>query len=114
VNPDGNKPIDFAKRTVKAFIQQYPDGAYALLSDNNSDAVILDFFYPTSSHTEVGKTFSEFDAYKFFRDPNSTQVIWFHYAKNIEFISRDSFLSEFKKTREEVESALAKFPVFTK
>jgi len=116
VNPDGNKPIDFAKRTANAFMQQYPDMTYGILVDDNSEAVILDFFYPTSTRKEKGKDFIEFNAFKIFRDPGSDQIIWFHYAKNIEGIlarSPDDFMSEFNKTRKEVLSALTKFPVFS-
>jgi hypothetical protein len=113
VNPDGNKPIDFAKRVAAAFMQQYPDMQYALISDNNSDAAVLDFFYPTSSRNEKGKKFLEFDAFKFFSAASGTQTMSFHYAKNIEFISPDSFLSEFKKTREEIVSAMTEFPLFS-
>jgi hypothetical protein len=114
VNPAGNRPIDFAKRTAEAFIQQYPEMQYALLSDKSSEAVILDFFYPTSSR----QGFLEFDAFKYVRDANNSQVISFHYAKNIEAAgatrSTDDVLSEIKKTRKEIESALAKFNPFSK
>ena len=113
VNPDGNKPIDFAKRVAAAFLQQYPDMRYALITDNNSDAAVLDFFYPTSSRKEKGKEFLEFDAFKFFSVAGGTQTMSFHYAKNIEFINPDSFASEFKKTREEIVSAMAEFPLFS-
>lgn len=116
VNPDGNEPIDFGNRIATAFIQQYPDMQYALLSDNNSDAVILDFFYPTSTRKETGKEFLEWDAFKFFRDVDSEQVIGFHYAKNIEFISSsrsfDDVLSDTNKTRETIEAAMAEFSLF--
>ena len=113
-NPDGNKPIDFARRTAAAFIQQYPDMQYALLTDNNSDAVLLDFFYPTSTR----EGFLEFDAFKYFKDPDSSHVICFHYAKNIEGASSsrsiDDVLGEIIKTRQEIESAMAEFNLFSR
>jgi len=116
VNLDGNEPMDFANRTAAAFMQQYPDMRYALLSDNNSDAVILDFFYPTSTRKETGKEFIEWDAFKFFRDVDSEQVIGFHYAKNIEGISSsrpaNDVLSDINKTRETIEAAMAEFSLF--
>jgi hypothetical protein len=112
VNPNGNQPIDFAQRTADAFIQQYPDMQYALFTDKNSEAVMLDFFYPTSTR----QGFLEFDAFKYMRDTKSSQVISFHYAKNIEAASAtrssDDVLSELKKTRKEIEAALAKFDPF--
>lgn len=114
VNPDGNKPIDFAQRTAALFIQQYPEMQYALFTDKNSDAAMLNFFYPIA--TRDG--FLEFDAFKYMRDPNSSQVIAFHYAKNIEAASStrstEQVLSEIKTTRKEVEAALAKFDPFGK
>lgn len=113
VNPDGNKPIDFARRVAAAFMQQYPNMQYSLITDNNSDAAVLDFFYPTSSRKEKGKEFLEFDAFKFFSVAGGTQTMSFHYAKNIEFINPDSFLSEFEKTREEIVSAMTEFPLFS-
>lgn len=44
VNSAGNQPIDFARRTAEAFTQQYPDMKYSLLTNDNTDEVILDFF----------------------------------------------------------------------
>lgn len=114
VNSDGNDPMDFANRTVTAFIQQYPDTqAYEISPVSNSDAIILDLLYPTATR----QGFLEFDAYKYYRDPNSSQVILFHYAKNIAAPSLDKFddwVSEFRKTREEVISALEEFPLYSK
>jgi hypothetical protein len=114
VHPSGNKPIDFAKRTADAFIQQYPDMRYAILTDNNSDAVILHFFYPTSTR----EGYIEFDAFKYFSNLSGSQVIGFHYAKNIEGInssrSFDAVLGDITKTQREIESALAEFILFSK
>jgi hypothetical protein len=107
VNPDGNEPIDFAERTAAAFIRQYPDMRYALLADNQSDAVILDFFYPTSTR----EGYLEFDAFKYFTDSGGSQVIAFHYAKNIEDFSPsrsyDDVLGDITRTRKEIVQALA-------
>lgn len=116
VHPDGNEPIDFAKRIAAAFMQQYPDMEVALFSDNNTGEALLDFFYPTSTRQEEGKDFLEFNAFKFFRDAGSPQVMSFHYAKNIEGISASRTFSDvvddIQKTREEVVSAMAEFPLF--
>jgi hypothetical protein len=114
VNPDGNKPLDFANRTADAFIKQYPDMRYSLLTKDNADEAILDFFYPTATR----EGYLEFDAFKFFRDSSSSHVIGFHYAKNIEGISSsrssDDVLGDIKKTIEEIESAMAEFNLFSK
>jgi len=114
VNPSGNKPIDFAKRLADVFKQQNPDGQYALLTDNNSDAVIIDFILPTSTR----QNYLEFDAFKYFTDTTSSQVILFHYAKNIEGItstrSFDDVLADLNKTRNEIEFAMAEFNLFSK
>lgn len=113
VNPNGNEPIDFAKRTADAFIQQYPDMRYSLLQKNNSDEVILDFFYPTSTR----EGYLEFDAFKYFKDPSSPHVIGFYYAKNLEGInasrSSEDVLGDIQKTIEEIESAMAEFNLFS-
>ena len=114
VNPSGNKPIDFAKRLADVFKQQNPDGQYALLTDNNSDAVILDFLLPTSTR----QGYLEFNAFKYFTDTTSSQVICFHYAKNIEGItssrSFDDVLADITITRDEIVSAMAEFNLFSK
>jgi hypothetical protein len=112
VNPNGNKPVDFAQRAAAAFMQQYPDMKYSLITDKNSDAAVLDLFYPDSTRKESGKQFFEFDAFKFFSSADGSQTISFHYAKNIEFLDADSFLIEFKKTREEIVAELVNFPLF--
>lgn len=82
VNPDGNEPIDFARRTANAFIQQYPD-MRSLLQNNSSGEVILDFFYPTATREGC----LEFNAFKYFKDLESSRVICFHFARNIEDVS---------------------------
>ena len=113
VNPDGNRPVDFAKRTAAAFMQQYPDMQYALFSDKSSSSVMLDFFYPTS--TRVDKDYVEFDAFKYFQDGGSPSVICLHYARNIEGVSASrpssDVLADIKKARAQVESALAGFSI---
>ncbi len=116
VNPDGNEPMDFARRTAAAFMKQFPDMQYALISDNNSDAVIVDFLYPGSTRKGKGKNFIEWDAFLYFRDAGSSHIMSFHYAKNIEDVSSshsfDDVLSDINKTRKTVESAMAEFPLF--
>ena len=111
VNADGNQPVDFAKRTASAFMQQYPDMKYALFSDKSSSSAMLDFFYPTS--TRKDKDYVEFDAFKYFQDGGSTSVICLHYARNIEGVSAtrpsSDVSADIKKVRVEVEAALAKF-----
>lgn len=112
VNPAGNQPVDFAQRTADAFIQQYPDMKYSLLTNDNANEAILDFFYPTSTR----EGYLEFDAFKFFKDPNSSNVIGFHYAKNIEDTnssrSYDMVVSDLKQTVKEIESAMSTFNLF--
>src|SRR5712691_823757 len=49
VHPDGNEPMDHAKRTAAAFKTKYPYMRFALYSDKNTNAALLDFFYPTST-----------------------------------------------------------------
>jgi hypothetical protein len=113
LDPKGGKPIDYAKRTAAAFMQQYPDMKYALLSDKSSPDAILDLFYPTSTRKEPGKDFLEFDAYKFFKDTASASIICLHYARNIEDISAtrpaEDVSAEIKQVRKDIETALAKF-----
>jgi hypothetical protein len=108
-----NQPIDFAHRTADAFIKQYPDMHYSLLTKDNSDEVILDFFYPTATR----EGYLEFDAFKYFMDPNSSHVLAFHYAKNIESInssrSFDDVLGDIRKTIKEIEQAMADFNLFS-
>jgi hypothetical protein len=116
INPDGNEPIDFAKRVADAFVKQYPKMPYALHTEESTGAVILDFFHPASTRKEAGKTFLEFNAFKFFRAADEQHVSSFHYAKNIESISEarafEVVSSEIKRTREELVSALAVFPIY--
>lgn len=116
VNPDGNEPLDHARRTATAFKQKYPAMQFALYSDKNTGAVLLDFFYPTSTRKEPGKEFLEFNAFKFFRDTGSPLTMSFHYAKNIEGISSsrtiDDVTNDIKKTRQEVVPAMARFPLY--
>ena len=116
INPDGNEPIDFAKRVADAFIKQYPKMSFALHTEESTGAVILDFFYPTSTRKEAGKAFLEFNAFKFFRAEDEQHTSGFHYAKNIESISEarafEVVSSEIKRTREEMMSAMAVFPIY--
>ena len=116
VHPEGNEPMDHAKRTAAAFKKKYPYMQFALFSDNNTGAVLLDFFYPESSRKEKGKDFLEFNAFKFFRDAGSDHTMSFHYAKNIEGTNpsrpMNDVSGEIKKTRQEVVPAMAKFPLY--
>jgi hypothetical protein len=116
INPDGNEPIDFAKQVADAFKKQYPHMPFALLTEESTGAVILDFFYPTSTRKEAGKEFLEFNAFKFFRAADERHTSSFHYAKNIESISEarafEVVSSEIRRTREELVSALAVFPIY--
>jgi hypothetical protein len=116
VNPDGNKPIDFAERIGKGYKQQYPGFDYLLLADKHSDAVLLEILYPTSTHKEEGKKFLEMDIFKFYSDPNSSQVISFLYSKNIDASSSrssDDVISEMNNTTTKVNPAMAEFPLFS-
>jgi len=81
----GNEPMDLAKRTAESFMKKYPYMRFALYSNNNTDAVLLDYFYPDSNRKEKEKAFLEYNAFKFFRDAGSGHTMSFHYAKNIEF-----------------------------
>ena len=116
INPDGNEPIDFAKRVADAFIKQYPKMQFALHTEESTGAVILDFFYPASTRKEAGKAFLEFNAFKFFRAADERHTSSFHYAKNIESISEsrpfEVVSSEIKSTRAELISAMAAFPIY--
>ncbi len=116
VHPDGNEPLDHAKRTAAAFKQKYPYMQFALYSDNKTGAAFLDFFYPTSTRKEKGKDFLEFNAFKFFRDAGSPVAMSFHYAKNIEGTGTsrpmNDVSADIKKTRQEVVPAMARFPLF--
>lgn len=116
VHPDGNEPMDHAKRTAAAFKQKYPYMQFALYADNNTGAALLDFFYPTSTRKDKGKEFLEFNAFKFFRDAGSAHTMSFHYAKNIESASATRKMNDvsgdIKKTRQEVVPAMAKFPLY--
>lgn len=114
VNPAGNEPIDFANRIANAFIQQYPEMRYSLLQNDAANEVILNFFYPTATR----EGYLEFNAFKFIKDPSSSHVIGFHYAKNIEDVnasrSQDELVAELKQTIKDIESALATFDLFAK
>lgn len=116
VRSDGNEPMDFAKRLAVAFKQKYPYMQFALYSDNNTGAAMLDFFYPTSTRKDKDKDFLEFNAFKFFRDAGSAQTMSFHYARNIESTSASrpmaSVSAEVKETRRQVVPAMAKFPLY--
>lgn len=115
-HPDGNEPMDHAKRTAAAFKKKYPYMQFAMYSDNKTGAALLDFFYPESTRKENGKEFLEFNAFKFFRDAGSNHTMSFHYAKNIEGIGvsrpMNDVSGDIKKTRQEVVPAVAKFPLF--
>jgi len=112
----GNEPMDLAKRTAASFMKKYPNMRFALYSNNNTDAVLLDYFYPDSNRKEKGKAFLEFSAFKFFRDAGSSHTMSFHYAKNIEGTNPSrpmgDVIDDIKKTRQEVVPAMAKFPLF--
>lgn len=112
VHPTANQPVEFAQRIADAFMQQYPDMQYSLLTNNNTNEAMLNFFYPTA--TRAG--YLEFNAFKFLKDPGSSRVIGFHYAKNIEDISasrsHDDVLAEIRQTVKDIEAALAKFNLF--
>lgn len=116
VHPDGNKPIDHARRTAQAFKQKYPQMQFALLTNHKTGEAMLDFFYPTSTRKEKDKSFLEYDAFKFFQDAGGTQTMSFHYAKNIEGPGTDrpmnSVIEDIKKTRAEIVPAMAKFPLY--
>ena len=89
---------------------------FALYTDNNTGAAMLDFFFPTSTRKEKGQDFLEFNAFKFFHDAGSACTMSFHYAKNIEGPSTSRLLkdvsADLKKTRQEVVPAMAQFPLF--
>jgi len=108
--------MDLAKRTAASFMKKYPNMRFALYSNNNTDAVLLDYFYPDSNRKEKGKAFLEFSAFKFFRDAGSSHTMSFHYAKNIEGTNPSrpmgDVIDDIKKTRQEVVPAMAKFPLF--
>jgi len=112
----GNEPMDLAKRTAASCMKKYPNMRFALYSNNNTDAILLDYFYPDSNRKEKGKAFLEFNAFKFFRDAGSSHTMSFHYAKNIEFTNPSrpmgDVIDDIKKTRQEVVPAMAKFPLF--
>jgi hypothetical protein len=114
VHPSGNEPMDHAVRTAKLFKQQYPYMQLALYSDSKTGAALLDFFYPTS--TRKDGNFIEFNAFKFFRDASTQNVMSFHYAKNIPGMEGDGNMEQvsmnIKATRAEVIPAIAKFPLY--
>jgi hypothetical protein len=116
VNPNGNEPMDHAKRTAAAFKQKYPFMQFALYSDTKTGAAMLDFFYPASTRKEKGKEFLEFNAFKFFRDAGSPLTMSFHYAKNIEATGpsrpASAVSTDIKKTRQTVIPAMAAFPLY--
>jgi hypothetical protein len=117
VHPNGNAPIDHAGRTAAELKKKYPSMNFALYEDKKGTGALLDFFYPTSTRKEAGKSFLEFNAFKFFSDPNTGKTISFHYAKQIESTSdsrrMDDVLADIKKTRAEIVPAMASFPVYT-
>jgi len=114
VNQDGNEPKDHAARTAKLFMQKYPYMKFALYESKSDGAVLLDFFYPTSSRKDGN--FLEFNAFKFYKEPGSQVVMSFHYAKNIEGISKERAMSavstDIKSTRTELVPAMAAFPLY--
>jgi hypothetical protein len=112
---DGNKPIDFAERAAAAFKKEHPDMLFALNPDSNTDAVFLDYFYPTTAHKEKGMGFLEFNAFMFFREVGSPFVVSIHYVKIIEGMSPYRRMSEVEnditKAREEIIQAMTRFPL---
>ncbi len=116
VHPEGNEPMDHAKRTAAAFKQKYPYMQFALFTGKNTDAALLDFFFPESTRKEKDKNFLEFNAFKFFRSAGSPYTMSFHYVKNIEGTSAsrpmERVSSDIKKTRQEVVPAIARFPLY--
>jgi hypothetical protein len=111
VHPDGNEPMDHAARTAKLFKQQYPYMQFALYSDRNTGAALLDFFYPTS--TRKDGYFLEFNAFKFFRDAGTPNIMSFHYARNIPGDrEREHVLADIKAIRAEILPAIAKLPLY--
>ena len=113
-HPNGNKPVDFAKRAAAAFKNNHPGMEYALSPDSTSDAVYLDYFYPTTAHKETGRGFVEFNAFKFYRDAGSPFVFSFHYTKMIEGINpsrpMSDFVDDIKKARQETMQAMERLP----
>jgi hypothetical protein len=113
VHANGNDPMDHAARTVKLFKQQYPYMQFALYSDKKTGAALLDFLCPTSSRKDG--SFYEFNAFKFFRDAGSPNVISFHYVKNIPcdvWLSPQIISSQIKATRKQVVPAMVLFPLY--
>lgn len=115
-HPQGNDPMDHAKRTAAAFKQKYPYMQFSLLTDKKTGSALLDFFYPESTRKEKDKSFLEFNAFKFFREADSPNTMSFHYAKNIEApsLSRpmEKVSAEIRETREQVIPAIARFPFY--
>ena len=115
VHPDGNKPLDHARRAAELFKQQYPHMRFALYDSKESESVILDFFYPTSSRKDG--EFLEFNSFLYYRDPGSNIVMSFHYAKNIPGMtsvrSMETVIDDLRKARAELVSAMAAFPTYT-
>lgn len=105
----GNKPLDYAERLAAAFKRRYPYMQFAMYADERTGTAMLDFFFPASTRHRAGKEFVEFNAFKFFRAPGG-RVISFHYAKNVEGISRtrpmNLVAAELRETRQQVEPAL--------
>lgn len=116
VHPEGNAPIDFATRTAAALQQRFPQMRFGLVEDEEAGIVLLDFIYPMSLRREPGRQFLEFNAFKFFRDQGGQRTLSFHYAKNIEGLSRSrseaDVIEELKRTRGQVIPALAEFPLY--
>ena len=108
----GNEPVDYAKRLVAEFKRRYPYMQFAMYADERSGAAMLDFFFPSSTRYREGKAYIEFNAFKFFRAAGGG-VISFHYAKNVESVSKarpmNLVAAELRETRQEVEPALTRF-----
>lgn len=113
VTSASNDPLDHAARTAKLFKQQFPYMQFALSSNKESGAAVLDFLSPTSTR-EDGE-FMEFNAFKFYKSAGTPNVISIHYAKNIDASDSrkpEDLLAEVKATRAEIVPAIAKFPLY--
>jgi hypothetical protein len=116
-NPSGNTPADFAQRLANDYKKRYPGMNLGLYEEKATHAVLLDFFYPMSTRHEAGKTFLEFDAFKFFSDPVTGKTLSCHYARNIEGPGEArqtlDVVSDIKTARAEIIPALAALPPYT-
>ena len=116
VQPEGNAPVDFARRTAAALQQRFPRMRFGLYTDEQGNTALLDFIYPRSLRREPGRQFIEFNAFKFFRDQGSRRTLSFHYARNIEGLSRArseaDVIEDLKDLREQVLPALAELPLY--